>query len=206
METCRVSDMQADIEAFRALAQRRKKGLLPPSEEDEYRRLGRRLADAKRATKASTQALRGRPLPGCDFFDDYPELYRRGLINNGQENPQEAGDPLLPGALIARGRVELADGSSLQGQLLWGPEPSVDGKPFARSAAQILYLASDGGVIPGSGRLLLTREGRQITGYLASNLDSEFVDILPLSGAPKGVSRMIIRVSNLQKVSPWQPE
>jgi hypothetical protein len=206
LEAFSVSDMQADIESFRLLAQKRKKGLLPPDEEDEYRRLGQRLAAAKRATKASVQALRGVPLPGCDFFDDYPELYRRGLISNEQEKPQAAGEPQLAGALIARGRAVLADGSSLQGQLLWGPQPSVDGKPFARSVVQVLYLASDDGVIPGPGRLLLTREGRQIKGHLASNLDSEFVDILPLSGAPKGVARMIIRVSYLQKVTSWQPE
>jgi hypothetical protein len=206
LETFAVSDLQADIEAFRALAERRKKGLIPPGEEDEYRRLGRRLAAAKRATKTSVQALRGLPLPGCDFFDDYPELYRRGLVSNGQETPPAAGEPQLAGAVIARGRVELADGSSLQGQILWGPQPCVDGKPFARSSAQTLYLGSDGGVLPGSGRLLLTREGRKITGYLASNLDSEFIDILPLSGVPKGVKRMIFRVSCLQRVSPWQPE
>ncbi len=200
-----MSNPRADIERFKALALKRKGGLLSPAEEEEYRGIGRRLAARKKAADTALAALRGQPLPGCDFFDDFPELYRLGLISNGQPKPGPEGDAIMPGAVSARGQVMLLDGQKLSGHVLWAAAPSVDGKPFAKDRTGAVMLRADGGALPGSGRRLVTKDGAEITGYLASNLDEQFVDIIPEKGAPKGVARLIISKEQLRSVDPWQP-
>ena len=67
--------LQVKIERFKALAVKRKGGLLEPAEEEEYRRLGRLLAQQKKRDANPVMALRGEPLAGCDFFDDFPECF-----------------------------------------------------------------------------------------------------------------------------------
>jgi hypothetical protein len=193
------------VARFKALAARRKTGLLKPDEEAEYRTLGQGFAAQKRAAVRRRIGLKGRPLPGCDFFDDFPELYRQGLIHTGTEVPGPAGDSTLPGAVLSRGQVVLADGRRLSGQILWAPEPSCDGTPFDRATAQAVFLAASGGALPGSGRALTTTDGRVIHGYLASDLDPLFVDLIPADGVPAGVERLIMRKDRLTKVEPWQP-
>ena len=93
-----------------------------------------------------------------------------------------AGEPILPGAVHGRGQVILNDGSRLTGHVLWAPESSVDGKAFSRRRVQVIMFRSDGGVLPGSGRRIVTEDGRTITGYLASDLDEGFIDLLPHEG------------------------
>ena len=200
-----MSGTQAQIDRFKLLAAKRKGGLLTPEEEEEYRQLGRRLAQKqrKRSTRG-TAALRADPLPGCDFFDDFPELYRRGVVANEQPLPAPAQVPVLPGAVHGPGQVILNDGQRLKGHVLWAPSPSVDGKGFSRRRVQAVMLATDGGVLPGSGRRLVTEDGREITGYLASDLDENFVDIVPHEGAPRGVKRLILRRDRLRTVDLWQ--
>ena len=143
-------------------------------------------------------------MPGCDFFDDFPELYRRGVVATEQPLPAPAQVPVLPGAVHGPGQVILNDGQRLKGHVLWAPSPSVDGKGFSRRRVQAVMLATDGGVLPGSGRRLVTEDGREITGYLASDLDENFVDIVPHEGAPRGVKRLILRRERLRTVDLWQ--
>jgi hypothetical protein len=200
-----VTDASDTIERFRALALKRKSGLLESGEEEEYRRLGRGLAEKKKSADAAAVALRGKPLLGCDFFDDFPELYRRGLISNGQPLPGPKGDPVLPGAVSGRGQVVLLDGQKLTGHVLWVAEPTVDGKPFSRQETHAVMLRSDGGALPGSGRRVVTADRREIVGFLASNIDDYFIDLIPEKGAPKGVARLILRKEQLRSVDPWQP-
>ena len=195
---------QVKIERFKTLAAKRKGGLLEPAEEEEYRRLGRELAQQKKRDANPVGALRGEPLAGCDFFDDFPELYRQEIISNGQPKPGVAGEPILPGAVHGRGQVILNDGSRLTGHVLWAPESSVDGKAFSRRRVQVIMFRSDGGVLPGSGRRIVTEDGRTITGYLASDLDEGFIDLLPHEGAPRGVGRLILRRERLRSVDQWQ--
>ena len=194
------------IERFKALSAKRKGGLLEPAEEEEYRRLGRLLAQQKKRDANPVVALRGAPLAGCDFFDDFPELYRREIISNGQPKPGMAGEPIIPGAVNGRGQVILNDGSRLTGNVLWAPEPCVDGKPFSRRRVQAIMFRTDGGVLPGSGRRIVTEDGRTITGYLASDLDESFVDLVPHEGAPRGVGRLILRRERLRSVDQWQAD
>ena len=85
------------------------------------------------------------------------------------------------------------------------PNPGVVGPPLGRRGAKAVMLRDDGGVVPGSGRLLLTADGRQITGFLASDVDPEFVDLIPQQGAPRGVARLIVRRDCLKKIEPWHP-
>ena len=59
------------------------------------------------------------------------------------------------------------------------------------------------GVLPGSGRRLVTEDGREITGYLASDLD-ENSSILCPTRAPRGVKRLILRRERLRTVDLWQ--
>ena len=200
-----MSETQRLVERFKALATKRKSGLLEAAEEEEYRRLGRSLAQRKKRGAKPTGALRADPLAGCDFFDDFPELYRREIITNGQPIPAPAGEPIMPGAVHGVGQVILNDGTRLSGHVLWAPEPSVDGKTFSRRRTQAIMFRSDGGVLPGSGRRLLTEDGREITGFLASNLDDSFIDLVPHSGAPRGVGRLILRRDRLRSVDTWQP-
>jgi len=200
-----MSETQRLVERFKALATKRKGGLLEAAEEEEYRRLGRSLAQRKKRGTKATGALRAEPLAGCDFFDDFPELYRRQIITNDQPIPGPAGEPIMPGAVHGVGQVILNDGTRLSGHVLWAPEPSVDGKEFSRRRTQAIMFRSDGGVLPGSGRRLMTEDGREITGFLASNLDDHFVDLVPSSGAPRGVGRLILRRDRLRSVDTWQP-
>lgn len=200
-----MSNEQSDVEAFKRLAQKRKSGLLSTEEEEEYRRLGRQLAARQRARKDVVAGLRGRPLPGCDFFDDFPELYRLGVLSNDQDLPGPGGEPILPGAASCRGQIVLADGSKLAGHVLWAAEPSVDGRPVKRAAVRAVFLSHDGDVLPGSGRLLRTADGREIRGYLASDLDPEFVDLIPSEGLPKSVARVVLKRDQLSLVEPWKP-
>ena len=200
-----MSDTPSAVERFKVLAAKRKGGLLEAAEEEEYRNLGRRLAQQKKRTEKPTGALRSEPLAGCDFFDDFPELYRREIISNGQPKPGPAGEPIMPGAVHGMGQVILNDGTRLNGHVLWAPDPSVDGKLFSRRRAQVVLFRSDGGVLPGSGRRLVTEDGREIIGFLASNLDDNFVDLVPHSGAPRGVGRLILRRDRLRSVDIWQP-
>jgi len=197
-----VSDLRAEVARFQALAKKRKGGLLTPEEEEDYRNLGRRLAAHKRS-KGDGPGLRGLPLPGCDFFDDFPELYRRGMVGDGEQKPGPEGEAMIPGAIYCRGRVTLTDGRTLSGRVLWGPEPSVDGKTFSKRRTRIVLLAKDGGVLPGSGRRVVCEDGTVIEGHIASAVDSNFVDLIPTSGVPKGVARVILRSERLQEVKPW---
>ena len=200
-----MSDTRSEVERFKSLAVKRKTGLLDRKEEEEYRRLGRSLAARKKAADSAAAALRGQPLPGCDFFDDFPELYRRGVISNGQPLPGTEGDAIMPGAVAARGQVVFTDGEKVAGYVLWAAEPSVDGKPFEKNRTRAVMLRSDGGALPGSGRRVVTGDGAEITGFLASNLDEHFVDLIPQAGAPRGVARLILRKEQLRSVDPWQP-
>ena len=93
----------------------------------------------------------------------------------------------------------------MAGHVLRAAEPSVDGRPLKRASVRAVFLSHHGDILPGSGRRLRTEDGREITGYLASDLDPEFVDLIPHTGLPKSVARVVLRRDQLSLVEPWKP-
>ena len=79
-----MSDPRTQALRFRALRDKRAEGPLSPEEERELQRLGQALHALRQSRTSggnelpkqkvigSGQSLRGQPLPGCDFFDDFP--------------------------------------------------------------------------------------------------------------------------------------
>jgi hypothetical protein len=197
-----VSDRIAWASRFKALSTKRRAEGLSGAESDEWRLLGERLAGLTSNDSKRALGLRGAALVGCDFFDDFPELYRRQVFGERSEVPGPEGPRVLPGVLVARGSLMLADGSVLRGRVTWCDAPEVDGQPVDRELVKTVVLADDCGALPGPGRRVVMDDGRQVTGHLASRIDVEFVDILP-SDARRGVARMLFRKSMLQEVEEW---
>jgi hypothetical protein len=197
-----VSDRIAWASRFKELSTKRREAGLSSAEKDEWRLLGERLARLTTDDPKRALGVRGTVLPACDFFDDFPELYRLRVFGERSEVPGPEGPRVLPGVLVARGSLMLVDGSVVRGRVTWCDVPEVDGQPVDREQVKTVVLADDCGALPGQGRRVVTDDGRQITGHLASRLDTDFVDILP-SDARRGVARMLFRKSMLQEDNEW---
>jgi hypothetical protein len=197
-----VSDRLVWATRFKALSTQRRGAGLSSTEQDEWRALGERLASLAKDDDGRSVGLRGTALSGCDFFDDFPELYRRGLFGPRPQVPGPEGTRVLPGVLVARGSLMLSDGSVVRGRVTWCDQPEVDGVSVERGRVKTVVLADTCGALPGAGRRLLTDDGRQVIGHLASQIDLEFVDLLP-SDMRRGVARMLFRKTSLREVEEW---
>lgn len=196
---------------FKELREKRKATALESGEEAEFQRLGKHLM-ALRQSRAKTSRglpenkvigdgdqLRGHPLPGCDFFDDFPELYRHEVFGSRRRQPP------LEDEILARGlgTVRLRGGKQVQGPVVVDERITVAGEILPRSQVMEVVISKPSGAKRGQGISLTLNDGRKMEGYLVSSEDEDFFDLLPLVGQDQDQTRWLIRRSEVAEQRQW---
>ncbi|MEC7751439.1 MAG: hypothetical protein VX405_08045 [Myxococcota bacterium] len=206
-----MSDPRTQALRFRALRDKRAEGPLSPEEERELQRLGQALHALRQSRTSggnelpkqkvigSGQSLRGQPLPGCDFFDDFPELYRQKFFGDRRRQPPQEDGALAKGA----GTVRIRSGEQLQGKIVMDERVRVDGKSLARNQVVEVMLADSSGAKRGQGITVTLIDGRVLKGYLVSGEDEDFLDVLPLAAQDQAPTRWFIRRSEVASTAKW---
>ena len=206
-----MSDPRTQALSFKALREKRLAGGLSPEEETELQRLGQALHALrqsrssggydlpKRKVIGDASGLRGHALPGCDFFDDFPELYRREVFGERRRKPPVEDLALARGL----GTVRVRTGEQLQGQVIVDERVHVAGKVLPRAQVLEVMIADAASAKRGQGITVTLADGRVVKGYLVSNEDEDFLDLLPLAAHDKTQSRWFIRRSEVASTAKW---
>ncbi|MBM65208.1 MAG: hypothetical protein CMH55_03120 [Myxococcales bacterium] len=206
-----MTDPREQALRFKALRDQRAQGPLSPEEEREFQRLGQSLRALRQARSGAAAELpqkkvlgdgarlRGHPLPGCDFFDDFPELYRREVFGARRRRPPAEDEALPRGS----GTVRTRSGEKLQGQVIVDERIHVAGQALPRSQVMEVHLSASAGAKRGQGLTIKLTDGRVQKGYLVSGEDEDFLDLLPLTAQDQEQTRWLIRRSEVASTSQW---
>lgn len=206
-----MTDPREQALRFKALRDKRAQEPLSPEEERELQRLGQSLRALRQARSGAGAELpqkkvlgdgahlRGQPLPACDFFDDFPEIYRREVFGERRRRPPGEDEVLARGA----GTVRTRTGEEIQGQVIVDERIHVAGRALARSQVMEVLLSAAAGAKRGRGLTVKLADGRVLKGYLVSGEDEDFLDVLPLTAQDQEQTRWLIRRSEIASTSQW---